>query len=371
MARGLEMNLDATIATLSGKAPYQNYLRVRRNVIDAMTQANSATSRPSNYWQEELAGFEYMLDASPLIIEKLREHCYHLTGIRPYEYRQHHGHAAKAFAHKLEMLKALDGSHLFVPESRALGGFGHEIDGGLVNFDTLKFYESLIAMDRAGLLEAVRSKPNERQVWIEIGAGWGGFGYVVKTLFPQVSYVLVDLPQSLLFSATYLMSAFPDARCAIYPETSLEECSSHVRDYDFVFLPHFVFPELKLKPDLAVNMASFQEMTTAQVTDYVKHVAEMGCPALYSHNRERSGHNTELTAVSSIIAENFAKPREIDVLSFSYTLLAPPAQREKAKPAPESKAWFSFGKEKAPKSKASKPLTRGPTDYRHYVAERP
>jgi hypothetical protein len=145
-----------------------------------------------------------------------------------------------------------------------------------------------------------------------------------------------------------------------------------VRNYDFVFLPHFVFPELKLKPDLAINMASFQEMTTGQVTDYVKHLAELGCPALYSHNRERSGHNTELTAVSSIIAENFAKPREIDVLSFSYTLLAPPpAQREKTKAAPKRKSWFGFLKDEAPKAKPSKPLTRGPTDYRHYVAERP
>lgn len=361
--------MAATIEELRTEAPYQNYLKVRRNVMETMARASGATTAPSRYWQEELAGFEYMLDASPLIIEKLREHCYHLTGIKPYEYRRHHAHAAKSFTQKLETLKALDKGNLFVPEDPALGGFGHEINGSLVNLDTLKFYESLIAMDQAGLLEAVRSNPAEKQVWLEIGAGWGGFGYVVKKLFPQVTYVMVDLPQTLLFSATYLMSVFPGARCAIYPETSLEKCAGNVRDYDFVFLPHFLFPDLKLRPDLAINMVSFQEMTTEQVTDYVKHLAEMGCPTLYSHNRERSSHNTQLTAVSSVIAENFAKPREIDVLGYSYTALVPPAPRE-VRAAPKDKTWLRFFSKKATKVRPVKPIRRGGSDYRHLVAER-
>ena len=47
---------------------------------DGETLAASDADAPSSYWQEELANFEYMLDASPLIIEKLRHHTHHITG---------------------------------------------------------------------------------------------------------------------------------------------------------------------------------------------------------------------------------------------------------------------------------------------------
>src|SRR3989338_2336289 len=70
---------------------YQNYLQVRDAVFKMMSHApNGGEALPSAYWREELSGMEYMLDASPLIIEKLRHHCYHLTGVREYDYRPHH-----------------------------------------------------------------------------------------------------------------------------------------------------------------------------------------------------------------------------------------------------------------------------------------
>jgi hypothetical protein len=362
------MNFDLLppLDELRAEAPYQNYLRVRKNVMEMMRLMQGPLGAPSNYWQEELAGFDYMLDAPPLIIRKLREHCYHITGIKSYDYRRHHAHAAAAFAEKLNALKALDGGALFVPESPMLGGFGHDIEARLVNIDTLKFYESLIAMDRAGLLATARSNPEKKQVWLEIGAGWGGFAYCVKTLFPQVTYVVVDLPQTLLFSATYLMSVFPNARSAIYPETSLEGCAAKVRDYDFVFLPHFVFSQVELPLDLAINMVSFQEMTTEQVTGYVKHLAEMGCPRLYSHNRDRSGHNPQLTTVSSIIAENFAKPREIEVLGYTYTSLTPRPPRTKQ----VSGNILDRIKHRIAGTRPIRKFVRRPADYRHLVAER-
>ena len=99
-----------------------------------------------------------------------------------------------------------------MPESPALGGFGYDIDGRLFNVDTLKFYEVLIGMERGGVLAALRER--ERPVVCEIGAGWGGFAYQFKTLFPRSTYVIVDFPELFLFSATYLATVFPDARLA-------------------------------------------------------------------------------------------------------------------------------------------------------------
>ena len=69
--------------------------------------------------------------------------------------------------------------------------------------------------------------------------------------------------------------------------------------------------------DLTVNMVSFQEMTTAQVTSYVRRAHELGARFLYSLNRERSGYNHELDSVSRIVAEYYW-PREVSILKVSY-----------------------------------------------------
>src|SRR5262245_15073620 len=67
---------------------YRNYELVRDRVLEMRTlEAQLPHFKPSAYWEEELANFEYMLDASPLVIDKLRHHAMHITGIRPYEYR--------------------------------------------------------------------------------------------------------------------------------------------------------------------------------------------------------------------------------------------------------------------------------------------
>ncbi len=215
-------------------------------------------------------------------------------------------------------------SNLFVPESPVLGGFGHDVDGHLVNIDTLKFYECMIALDHAGFLDTVKADAGRQEVWLEIGAGWGGFGYTAKTKFPKTTYVIVDLPQTMMFSATYLMSVFPEAKVALYPEVSMDELARDLRSYDFVFLPHYMFEKIGFAIDLAINMVSFQEMTTGQVAGYLKHLATMNCPRLYSLNRDRSAHNSELSAVSTLIAEHFAPTRRITIFDYPYTTLLPP-----------------------------------------------
>jgi len=124
-------------------ASYNNYLEVREHVFSMMDHQFDNSS-PSNYWKEEIEGFDYMFDASPLIINKLREHCYHLTGIKSFDYRDHHKENSVHFENKLNSLKNLDENNcLFVPEAQLLGGFGHRINGDLVNIDTpVKRYSS-------------------------------------------------------------------------------------------------------------------------------------------------------------------------------------------------------------------------------------
>ena len=322
-----ESLLRGSIENARNSGIFRHYEHVRGLVLRMLDDAAGYES--SRYWQQEVEGFDYLFDASPLVIAKLREHGYHLTGLRPYEYREHHADYARRFATKLRRLKDVDPSGLFVPESPVLGGFGHRIDGQLVNLDTLRFYECLIALDRAGVIEQLRA-PGRHRV-LEIGAGYGGFAYQIKTLFPDISYTIVDLPPTLLFSATYLKAVFPDAHMKFYGEVAHDALFDDLDRVDFLFLPAHAFSRLPIpQADVAVNLASFQEMTTGQVTAYVQKLADSGCRQLYSLNRDRSRYNPELSTVTEIIETRYRVER-LEVLDVPYTVLA-------SKPAKEAEA---------------------------------
>lgn len=324
MKRQLTKSKVARQVSLSKKGlAFVNYSKARSKVF-SMLDRNYSLS-PSKYWVEELSGFDYLFDASPLIVSQLRKHCYHLTGIRDYDYREHHSFRAKYFKEKLDFLKTKGKSKLFVPESPLLGGFGYTIGKQLVNIDTLKFYESLLALDNNNLLD-FRSK----KIVLEIGAGWGGFAYQFKTLFPKTSYIIVDLPASILFSATYLTTMFPKSRVFISDGDIKKMSEINIKDWDFVFIPNNIWKHLKFTPpDLVINMVSFQEMTDDQVEEYVKKCADWGCRYLYSLNRERSYYNPQITGVSKIISKYY-QTEDISISSIDYNQLSV---------NPEKKLW--------------------------------
>ena len=322
------MTKDSTVA-------FDAYLRARDAVITMKGEqrAGVAPSEPSAYWTEELEHIDYLLEASPLIVRKLRHHAFHITGIRPYDYRDRGDGRIEQFTARLRTLQALGGDELLVPEAPNLGGFGFEIDGHLYNVDTLKFYEVVIGMKRGGILEWLRSRTSP--VVCEIGAGWAGFARQFKTLLPGATYVIVDFPELFLFSASYLGALFPEARllfCTGPDETALEGW----READFVFVPHTRADLVRsLSLDLTVNMVSFQEMTEAQVHGYARLAAEAGCLWLYSLNRERSPYNTELVSVSAALGDYYdlADVRVLDTDYTSALRKAPKANRTSA-PSP-------------------------------------
>jgi glycosyltransferase involved in cell wall biosynthesis len=320
------------------KAAYERARDAVLRITAASPERGASPTDPSQYWREELETIDYLIEASPLIIHKLRHHAFHITGIRPYDYRSRGDDRRDHFEARLKALREMGGDGLLVPESPALGGFGYEIDGRLFNIDTLKFYEVLIGMERGGVLAAVRDR--ERPVICEIGAGWGGFAYQFKTLFPRATYVIVDFPELFLFSATYLATVFPDARLSF---VGAGESPVDARDADFLLVPHSLASRDTIgSPDLVVNMVSFQEMTGEQVRRYTELVSDAGCPLVYSFNRERSAYNTELVSVSEALAEQY-QLTEVPVLHSDYTtaMKKPP--------------------------KAGKPAERSESAYRHLV----
>ena len=291
---------------------YAAYLRVR-DAVRAQKATDRVVSRivePSDYWREELANFEYMLEASPLLISKLRHHCYHATGLKPYDYQKVSGSRLSAFQRRFGELGRIADTSLLVPESPILGGFGYEIEGQLYNVDTLKYFEVLAGLDRARVLDRrFRGGDSRRMVW-EVGGGWGGLAYQFKTLFPDVTYVITDFPELFLFSAVYLLTAFPGASVRIAGETPADECLRDWQEADFIFLPQSR-PDVieEARPDLLLNTISFQEMTTAQVDTYLATAANAQCPFVYSYNRDCSLYNRQLTSVRERLSEYYETKR--------------------------------------------------------------
>jgi hypothetical protein len=178
----------------------------------------------------------------------------------------------------------------------------------------------LIALDRGAVLPPLREPGPRRLVW-EIGAGWGGFARVWKTVVPDTTYLIVDLPELFLFSGTYLQTIFPDAVIRYWAGEHSDALFADWDTVDFIMVPAGALSSVRPpRLDLTLNMVSFQEMTTEQVRGYVQHAHDTGSPFLFSLNRDRSLYNSELTSVREIVAERF-RPHEIPVLDMPYTKL--------------------------------------------------
>ena len=294
---------------------FEVYRQVRDEVVRMQSYDPGRRDAPSRYWTGELEHIDYLFDASPLVIRKLRQHAFHITGVRPYDYRGA-GEQRTYLERRLRALEALaGGSDLLLGDHEALGGFGYAIDGRRHNVDTLKFFEVLAGMKRAGQLELFGDGDRRRMV-VEIGGGWGGFAYQFRTLFPQTTYVVVDFPEMFLFSATYLMTVFPGANVRFWSEAG--RTFDNWQEADFIFVPSWNADALRdARPDLLVNLVSFQEMTARQVEAYVGLGAATGCPLLYSLNRDRSPHNEEIDSVSAIVSHHYDL-REISLLGSGY-----------------------------------------------------
>jgi len=324
-------SLERERQRLAGTAGWKHYERARVAVLrmNELASASSGPSAPSAYWREELRNFEYMLDASPLIVDRLRQHTHHVTGVRVYEYRSNRDVMRRRFTDKLSALRKRGGDDLLVWEAPELGGFGFEADGHLFNIDTLKFYEALIALRDGAVLQDLRATTDRRLVW-EIGGGWGGFAYQLETLCPNVTYVITDFPELFLFSATYLMTLFPECRVRFFGDVPAERLFDDWESIDFVFVPNYALDSFgPPRLDLTLNMVSFQEMTRAQVEGYVRRSHELGAPFLYSLNREKSSYNTEIDSVSSII-DRWYWPHDVSPMPMGYQRMLdePPAPND-------------------------------------------
>ena len=99
------------------------------------------------------------------------------------------------------------------------------------------------------------------EVVVEIGSGFGRLARIMRLAGRTRCFVLVDLPEALLFAYAFLKVTLPDA--STYVIKSKADVSPHMTsEYDFIFCPVQLLAELRLDGvDLVLNTYSLSEMT--------------------------------------------------------------------------------------------------------------
>jgi putative sugar O-methyltransferase len=143
-------------------------------------------------------------------------------------------------------------------------GLGFVFDGNYVSWDLLVSIDTLCSIGEVD--DSLWHKP---LVVVDLGAGWGRVGYVLKSVNPNCVYVACDLPEALLVLSTYLPRLLPGERVHTYQENrEIVEFSRELlihgggcRFCGTQDLARFADKSI----DIFINIASFKEISIEQV----------------------------------------------------------------------------------------------------------
>lgn len=166
-------------------------------------------------------------------------------------------------------MKSILPPRLLIEPPRMLGEVGADVDGVIVNQDTVRQQATVATLWRRGVLDHLRRKVAENGTAhvVEIGAGHGSLCYHLKRLLPRLTYTIIDLPEVLVFSGVYLTLTAPEWGPTVAEPTS----GPTIRPFGTCLVPNYQFAQaLARLPaiDLAINISSFGEMTPQQVRKY-------------------------------------------------------------------------------------------------------
>ncbi len=196
-------------------------------------------------------------------------------------------------------------SHKKKPIFLSTPKYGNQI-GALIEgkyFATLaSFSNEIISTNLINLLNKI-NKP----VVAELGAGYGQMAYfMIKQ--KNMTFIDIDIPETLCLSAYYLMKCFPKKKVFLFGEKNLN--SKKINQYDLVFLPYFKADILKKsKVDLFINKNSLGEMYPKTVKAYMKVISL--CARYFFHmnhsvfKNKFSGEKKGLLSDEYPISKNF------------------------------------------------------------------
>jgi putative sugar O-methyltransferase len=142
------------------------------------------------------------------------------------------------------------------------------VEGKLVYADLL-----FSIHDFYNLYELCPAVATEPVVVGDVGAGWGRIGHVLIQANPQATYLVLDIPGSLVISSTTLPALLPQANIKMYHDSrGTDEITRERLTQSAIWIlgSHDLRRVQRGAIDILVNVASFQEMPTHQVNAYLE-----------------------------------------------------------------------------------------------------
>ena len=155
-----------------------------------------------------------------------------------------------------------------------LGEVGRNVEGVVVNRDTVRWQMTIATLWKAGVLDHLCRQVAEHGTAyvVEIGAGIGALGYHLKRIIPEITYLAVDIPESLVFSGIYLALTMPECQPTVHGPGAPPP-----REHGVSLTANFLFQDLLAqlpRVDLAVNLISMGEMIAGQVDSYARALSD-------------------------------------------------------------------------------------------------
>lgn len=198
---------------------------------------------------------------------------------------------------------------------RQLGEIGWNCDSRTVSFDTYTYLERLAALHDCGLIERLRKIADSGRTpcILEIGGGFGGLSYYLSQLVPQARIVIVDIPESLIFSSLYLSLLLPQ-RQQVYAQPEATDEPLVPASSGCTFVPNYLFDEVigtQVEFDLAINTLSMSEMDEAQVEYYCRGLNQLLAADGVFFEQNHDNKPVGRLNAKKIIARHFGTRQEI------------------------------------------------------------
>lgn len=267
-----EIHLPRGIWQLQEGGLYEGYRIVSEGGYEIINHLRLFAQSFTGY---RLAAMEFA-EGKPFPRETASELDRHLATLagRPDVFVSRYQHATSQLPEELQITPPL-----------RFGEVGWRVGGKIVSYDTYVYLERIVLLHECGVLERLKCKQRavaagEMNVplrILEIGGGFGGLAHHLRKLLPASQYFIVDIPESLMYSAIYLSVLHSSGRNRVLPYASVP---SDLRDPNagFTFVSNFFFDNLlaaDLKFDLVINTLSMSEMAEKQVRYYCNGITRL------------------------------------------------------------------------------------------------
>lgn len=267
-------------------------------------------------WSEVTAVNEYVMHLSEEDFSKIRLHTNLMCGEYVFSYWHKYppidpGIFAREIGYKSLTEDLPETFCISEPKIKGIQSpLGINYKNKVINRNNVRYQSCISNLYYMGILNEIL-KSKEKQLVLEIGGGYGGLAHHIGDILKdKITYIIVDLPETLLFSGAYLMVNNPLKKFYVYDKDTFtpELLKKSIFNYDYFLVPNYILQELEMLPEikLLINMQSFHEMAESQIHQYVEFASKKLKGYIYSNNIDRHPLNSDLRfTITSILQKYF------------------------------------------------------------------